>query len=57
MVSNPEFLREGSAVQDFMEPSLLVVGGGDPEAVQRVAALYADLPGRALPGLASHRGD
>jgi GDP-mannose 6-dehydrogenase len=43
VVSNPEFLREGGAVRDFMEPSLLVVGGTDPEAVRRVAALYAPL--------------
>jgi GDP-mannose 6-dehydrogenase len=39
-VSNPEFLREGCAVRDFMEPSLLVVGGNDPASVRRVAALY-----------------
>ena len=32
LVSNPEFLREGSAVKDFMEPSLIVVGGSDHEA-------------------------
>lgn len=44
VVCNPEFLREGSAVQDFMEPSLLVVGGSDPQAVRRVAGLYAALP-------------
>jgi GDP-mannose 6-dehydrogenase len=44
VVSNPEFLREGAAVKDFMEPSLLVVGGTDPEAVKRVAALYSSLP-------------
>jgi GDP-mannose 6-dehydrogenase len=44
VVSNPEFLREGAAVKDFMEPSLLVVGGSDEAAVQRVAALYAGLP-------------
>lgn len=43
VVSNPEFLREGSAVQDFMEPSLLVVGGSEQAAVQRVADLYAPL--------------
>jgi GDP-mannose 6-dehydrogenase len=47
VVSNPEFLREGTAVRDFMEPSLLVVGGHDPEAVQTVADLYLDLPVRA----------
>ena len=43
MVSNPEFLREGVAVKDFREPSLLVVGGTDAEAVTLVAGLYADL--------------
>jgi GDP-mannose 6-dehydrogenase len=44
IVSNPEFLREGSAVKDFLEPSLLVVGGSDPAAMQTVAGLYASLP-------------
>jgi GDP-mannose 6-dehydrogenase len=39
-VSNPEFLREGCAVRDFMEPSLVVVGGNEPASVQRVAAIY-----------------
>jgi len=43
VVCNPEFLREGGAVRDFMEPSLVVVGGSEPEAVRRVAALYAPL--------------
>jgi len=44
VVSNPEFLREGNAVRDFQEPSLLVVGGSDGEAVRRVAGIYAGLP-------------
>lgn len=44
MVSNPEFLREGNAVRDFFEPSLIVVGGEDENAVRRVAGLYAGLP-------------
>jgi len=44
MVAHPEFLREGSAVRDFLEPSLLVVGGCDPAAVAKVAQLYAALP-------------
>ncbi len=43
VVSNPEFLREGTAVEDFMKPSLLVVGGSDPDALARVAGLYAAL--------------
>jgi len=45
IVSNPEFLREGTAVKDFMEPSLLVVGGSTDEAAQSVADLYAGLSG------------
>lgn len=44
VVSNPEFLREGAAVRDFMQPSLLVVGGADRNAVARVASIYSRLP-------------
>jgi GDP-mannose 6-dehydrogenase len=44
IVFNPEFLREGTAVRDFVQPSLLVVGGAHPEAVGRVAGIYASLP-------------
>ena len=43
VVSNPEFLREGTAMKDFVEPALIVVGGSDPDAVRRVAGLYAPL--------------
>jgi GDP-mannose 6-dehydrogenase len=43
VVSNPEFLREGTAVKDFMEPSLVVVGGEDRLAVETVASLYDPL--------------
>ncbi len=42
-VSNPEFLREGSAVADFREPDRVVVGGDRGEDVARVARLYEDL--------------
>ncbi len=44
VVSNPEFLREGCAVKDFMEPSLLVVGSASREAALTVAGLYQGLP-------------
>ena len=43
VVSNPEFLREGSAVTDFMKPDRVVLGSADPCALERVAALYAGL--------------
>ncbi|MFM9368489.1 UDP-glucose dehydrogenase family protein [Streptomyces sp. Da 82-17] len=43
VVSNPEFLREGHAVHDFLHPDRVVVGGADPEAARRVADLYAPL--------------
>jgi UDPglucose 6-dehydrogenase len=41
VVSNPEFLREGSAVRDFMHPDRIVVGSDTPYGVERVSALYA----------------
>jgi UDPglucose 6-dehydrogenase len=43
VVSNPEFLREGSAVSDFLNPDRIVVGSSQPDAAERVAALYARL--------------
>lgn len=44
LVSNPEFLREGVAVRDFMEPSLLVIGATDAQAASTVAEIYRSLP-------------
>lgn len=41
VVSNPEFLREGTAVHDFLHPDRVVIGGDRPEAAQQVARLYA----------------
>jgi UDPglucose 6-dehydrogenase len=40
VVSNPEFLREGSAVHDFLNPDRIVIGCDDQSAAVRVAALY-----------------
>ena len=43
VVVNPEFLREGTAVADFLNPPFTILGGEDPRALDRVAALYRDL--------------
>lgn len=43
VVSNPEFLREGSAVRDFLHPDRIVVGSDSQDAAERVAALYSRL--------------
>ena len=40
VVANPEFQREGSAVQDFLQPDRVVLGSTDEAAAQRVAELY-----------------
>ena len=39
-VSNPEFLSEGRALEDFMRPDRIVIGSFDSESGDRVAALY-----------------
>ncbi|WP_158887955.1 UDP-glucose dehydrogenase family protein [Amycolatopsis anabasis] len=43
VVSNPEFLREGSAVHDFLNPERIVIGSEVPPAAERVAVLYKEL--------------
>jgi len=43
VVSNPEFLREGSAITDFMNPDRVVLGSLDKAAAEKVATLYKPL--------------
>ncbi|MCI0483351.1 MAG: nucleotide sugar dehydrogenase, partial [candidate division NC10 bacterium] len=43
VASNPEFLREGSAVQDFLHPDRIVVGVGNARAEELLRALYAPI--------------
>ena len=43
VVSNPEFLREGSAVKDYYHPSVTVIGGDHELALEKVSSLYQNL--------------
>lgn len=43
VVSNPEFLREGSAVKDYYHPAVTVIGGDHEAALEKVASLYREL--------------
>jgi len=41
VVSNPEFLKQGAAIDDFMRPDRIIVGSADPQATQVMRELYA----------------
>ena len=44
VVSNPEFLREGTAVYDYHHPPLTLIGSSSKEAADKIASLYKNLP-------------
>jgi len=49
VVSNPEFLREGSAIEDFMHPDRVVIGSRDPRAVEVMLGIYSPLQAAGVP--------
>ncbi|MCA1672412.1 MAG: UDP-glucose/GDP-mannose dehydrogenase family protein [Actinobacteria bacterium] len=50
VVSNPEFLREGSAIEDFLHPSRVVLGSDEPAALEVVAGIYRPVLDQSFSG-------
>lgn len=48
VVSNPEFLREGTAVRDYMNPPLTLLGTDSVQAENKMRELYKDIPGEFI---------
>lgn len=45
---NPEFMREGTAVSDFLEPSVTIIGASDPKHSEALRQIYSWAPGRVF---------
>jgi nucleotide sugar dehydrogenase len=55
VVSNPEFLREGNAVQDYLHPDRVVLGSDDARALEIVTDVYRPILEQNIPGDSGHR--
>jgi UDPglucose 6-dehydrogenase len=55
VASNPEFLREGTAIKDFMEPDRVVIGCDHPDAEKILSAIYASLEAKGYPVVRTKR--
>ena len=53
--SNPEFLREGAAIEDFMKPDRIVIGTEDPRAEAVLERIYEPLTSKGAPLLSTDR--
>jgi UDPglucose 6-dehydrogenase len=54
VVSNPEFLREGSAIEDFMRPDRIVIGAKTQRAIDVMREMYAPLEAAGVPFVISN---
>lgn len=48
VVANPEFLREGSAIKDYLKPPYVLIGADDAKGAEEIASIYSDVEGEVI---------